>query len=127
VIAPFRRSRVRAYRAVRRSGEEIEGVATAAVPFSEVDIASLEVFAARYRCTQVGADYRSGGATFRYEGKSGRTLGFAVAKLMARRWFADRTYYYVEIELPEGRRQKMCGDMRRALEFVRRELRLAEG
>jgi hypothetical protein len=99
-------------------------VAPEAVPFSEVDIASLDVFAARYRCTPAEADYRSGGAAFRHAGRNG---GFAVAKLKARRWFAERTYYYVEIELPEARRQKMCGDMRRALEFVRRELRLAEG
>jgi hypothetical protein len=99
-------------------------VAPAAVPFSEVDIASLDVFAARYRCTPTEADYRSGGAAFRH---AGRRASFAVAKLKARRWFAERVYYYVEIECPEGRRQRMCRDMRGALEFVRRELRLAEG
>jgi len=102
-------------------------VAPAAVPFSEVDIASLDVFAARYRCTPTEADYRSGGAAFRHAGRNGRRTSFAVAKLKARRWFAERIYYYVEIELPEGRRHRMCGDMRGALEFVRRELRLAEG
>jgi hypothetical protein len=102
-------------------------VAPSAVPFSEVDIAALDVFAARYRCTPTQADYRSGGAAFRHAGRNGRSVGFAVAKLKARRWFAERVYYYVEIELPEGRRQRMCANMRAALEFVRRELRLAEG
>ena len=101
-------------------------MAPVAVPFSEVDIASLGVFAARHRCAPIATDYRSGGVSYRFAGKDGRALVFAVAKLTARRWFGDRTYYYVEIELPDGRQHRTCGGMRRALEFVRTALRLAE-
>jgi hypothetical protein len=103
-------------------------VTAKALPFSEAEFATITVFVAQYGFAPVGEDYKSGGVSYRLRGGRGEeTIGFALAKLGARRWFGERTYYYIEIARPDEQKEKMFTRLRDALEYARRETRPRPG